>query len=164
MSRERLSARVIGRVQGVGYRWWARRQAAELDLVGWVMNADDERSVELVAEGDPEALSELERRLGEPSQGVGHVGISGQPYRPERQRVDEQGRAMRSHQLVPARPPRRVEQPAKVRERIVAMLGLIGAPHTPQHVHRVEKGERPAMGGTEDERAAGAQNAEHLVE
>lgn len=63
MSRERLSARVIGRVQGVGFRWWARRQADELELLGWVMNADDERSVELVAEGDPEALAELERRL-----------------------------------------------------------------------------------------------------
>lgn len=65
MSRERLAARVIGRVQGVGFRWWARRQADELRLVGWVMNADDERSVELVAEGDPEALSELERRLAQ---------------------------------------------------------------------------------------------------
>jgi acylphosphatase len=63
MSRERLAARVIGRVQGVGFRWWARRQADELALVGWVMNADDERSVELVAEGDPAALEELERRL-----------------------------------------------------------------------------------------------------
>ena len=63
MSRERLAARIIGRVQGVGFRWWARRQADELALVGWVMNADDERSVELVAEGDPTALAELERRL-----------------------------------------------------------------------------------------------------
>ncbi len=65
MNRQRLSARVIGRVQGVGFRWWARRQADELDLVGWVMNADDERSVELVAEGDPDALAELERRLAQ---------------------------------------------------------------------------------------------------
>ena len=63
MRDERLSARVTGRVQGVGYRWWARRQADELHLVGWVMNADDERSVELVAEGPSEALDELERRL-----------------------------------------------------------------------------------------------------
>ena len=70
MSRERLSARVIGRVQGVGFRWWARRQADELGLVGWVMNADDERSVELVAEGDPEALAELERRLALGPQGA----------------------------------------------------------------------------------------------
>lgn len=77
MSRERLSARVIGRVQGVGFRWWARRQADELDLVGWVMNGDDERSVDLVAEGDPEALAELERRLaqGPPGARVEQVDV-----------------------------------------------------------------------------------------
>ncbi len=64
MTDERLTARVTGRVQGVGYRWWAMRQAEALGLVGWVMNAHDERSVELVAEGEPAALAELERRLG----------------------------------------------------------------------------------------------------
>lgn len=63
MSAERLTARVTGRVQGVGFRWWSRRQAQALGLVGWVTNGDDERSVELVAEGLPEALDELERRL-----------------------------------------------------------------------------------------------------
>ena len=63
MSPERLTARITGRVQGVGFRWWVRRQAAELNLTGWVMNADDERSVELVAEGEPTALDELERRV-----------------------------------------------------------------------------------------------------
>ncbi|HSI99996.1 MAG TPA: acylphosphatase [Patescibacteria group bacterium] len=75
MSSERLSARVIGRVQGVGFRWWARRQAEELGLVGWVMNADDERSVELVAEGDSEALSELERRLAQGPPGARVEGV-----------------------------------------------------------------------------------------
>ena len=63
MSHERLTARITGRVQGVGYRWWVRRQAESLQLVGWVMNADDERSVEMVAEGLVESLAELERRL-----------------------------------------------------------------------------------------------------
>ena len=63
MTDERMTARVRGRVQGVGYRWWVRRQADALDLTGWVMNADEERAVELVAEGDPESLDELERRL-----------------------------------------------------------------------------------------------------
>jgi acylphosphatase len=58
-----MTARVTGRVQGVGFRWWSRRQAETLGLVGWVMNGDDERSVELVAEGLPDALDELERRL-----------------------------------------------------------------------------------------------------
>ncbi len=54
---------MIGRVQGVGFRWWVRTCAEELDLTGWVTNADDERTVELLAEGPPEALDELERRL-----------------------------------------------------------------------------------------------------
>lgn len=63
VSAERMQARVTGRVQGVGFRWWVRRQAETLSLTGWVMNADDERSVELVAEGTPEGLNELERRL-----------------------------------------------------------------------------------------------------
>lgn len=56
-----MTARITGRVQGVGFRWWVRRQAVALNLTGWVMNADDERSVELVAEGEPAALDELER-------------------------------------------------------------------------------------------------------
>jgi len=63
VSHERLSARITGRVQGVGFRWWVRLQAESLQLVGWVMNADDERSVDLVAEGPGDALVELERRL-----------------------------------------------------------------------------------------------------
>lgn len=58
-----MTARVAGRVQGVGFRWWIRRHAEALGLTGWVMNADDERSVQLVAEGDPTALAELERLI-----------------------------------------------------------------------------------------------------
>jgi acylphosphatase len=61
VSDERLTARITGRVQGVGFRWWVRRRAEGLGLTGWVMNAPDERSVELVAEGPPDALDELER-------------------------------------------------------------------------------------------------------
>ena len=63
MSDERLTARLTGRVQGVGFRWWARRQAEALKLTGWVMNSHDERAVELVAEGRSEDLDELVRRL-----------------------------------------------------------------------------------------------------
>jgi acylphosphatase len=63
MSEERLTARVLGRVQGVGYRWWVVGRAGDLGLTGWVMNADSERAVELVAEGTPAALDELERLL-----------------------------------------------------------------------------------------------------
>lgn len=63
MSAERVTARITGRVQGVGFRWWVRRQAVALDLRGWVMNAADERTVELLAEGERAALDELVRRL-----------------------------------------------------------------------------------------------------
>lgn len=60
---QRLRARVIGQVQGVGYRWWVRSRADELGLTGWVMNTNDERGVELVAEGDAARLDALERLL-----------------------------------------------------------------------------------------------------
>jgi acylphosphatase len=60
---ERLSARIVGQVQGVGYRWWARMRADELGLTGWVANDPDDRTVELVAEGQPAALDAFERML-----------------------------------------------------------------------------------------------------
>ena len=76
-----MTARVTGRVQGVGFRWWVRRQADALGLTGWVMNADDERSVELVAEGEPTSLDDLQRRLHDGPSGarVETVEASRQP-------------------------------------------------------------------------------------
>lgn len=44
MSKQELIARryiVRGRVQGVGYRYFARDRAAELGVTGWVRNRDD---------------------------------------------------------------------------------------------------------------------------
>lgn len=58
-----MTVQIGGHVQGVGFRWWARRQAQMLGVTGWVMNANDERTVEVVAEGATDALDELERRL-----------------------------------------------------------------------------------------------------
>ena len=80
-ARERLTARVAGRVQGVGFRYWTARQATSLGLVGWVMNHDAENAVELVAEGDPVALDALERLLhsGPPGSRVEHVEASRGP-------------------------------------------------------------------------------------
>jgi acylphosphatase len=54
----RLTAWVEGRVQGVGFRWWARARALELGLAGWAENLEDGR-VRVVAEGDAAACSEL---------------------------------------------------------------------------------------------------------
>lgn len=55
---------IEGRVQGVGYRYFAREAGARLGLRGYVRNQMD-RSVELVAEGpkvDLEALLALCRQ------------------------------------------------------------------------------------------------------
>ncbi len=63
----RLEATVNGRVQGVGFRWFARDRATVLGLNGWVRNRAD-GSLEVLAEGTPEALAAFEDalRLGPP--------------------------------------------------------------------------------------------------
>jgi acylphosphatase len=53
---------VQGRVQGVGYRYFARRQAEALGIAGYARNRPD-GSVEVVAEGTEEALGDFEGRL-----------------------------------------------------------------------------------------------------
>ncbi len=55
---QRADYRVIGRVQGVGYRWWVIRTAQRLGLRGTVKNLAD-GSVEVRAAGPADALSEL---------------------------------------------------------------------------------------------------------
>ena len=52
---ERLHFLIVGRVQGVGFRFNCYRQARALSLSGWVRNLPDD-SVEIVAEGSPAAL------------------------------------------------------------------------------------------------------------
>ena len=59
---------VKGRVQGVGFRWFVHREAAELGLRGWVRNTDS-GEVEIVAAGDAEALAELNEALRKGSRG-----------------------------------------------------------------------------------------------
>jgi acylphosphatase len=54
----RLTARVEGHVQGVGYRWWVRSRALELGLVGSATNLPDGR-VEVVAEGPADTVQAL---------------------------------------------------------------------------------------------------------
>lgn len=59
---------VKGRVQGVGFRWFVQREAAEIGLKGWVRNTD-EGHVEIVAAGDSEDLAELKDALRKGSRG-----------------------------------------------------------------------------------------------
>ena len=65
---ERLEAVVHGRVHGVGFRVFARREARRLGLRGWVANEPGGR-VRCVAEGPRDALEALLREL--------HSGPSG---------------------------------------------------------------------------------------
>jgi len=58
----RLDATVIGRVQGVGFRWFVLDAARSLDLSGWVANEAD-GSVRCVAEGPRHVLDALLRAL-----------------------------------------------------------------------------------------------------
>jgi acylphosphatase len=67
----RLTAWVRGRVQGVGFRWWVRRNALELGLIGMAENLVDGR-VKVVAEGERDQLTELLGRLEAPGS-PGHV-------------------------------------------------------------------------------------------
>lgn len=59
----RLTAVVTGRVQGVGFREFARHHASRRGIVGYVRNSDDGRNVEVVAEGDEHALSDFVSEL-----------------------------------------------------------------------------------------------------
>jgi acylphosphatase len=55
---QRWRLKVLGEVQGVGYRAATQRRASELGLSGWVRNNAD-GSVELEAEGGLQALHDL---------------------------------------------------------------------------------------------------------
>ncbi len=61
---ERMRAVVQGDVQGVGFRDFVERGARELGLTGSVRNRHD-GAVEVVAEGDPQALARLQQQLRE---------------------------------------------------------------------------------------------------
>jgi acylphosphatase len=68
MTTERRRVRYAGRVQGVGFRFTARRLAQGFAVTGYVRNEPDGR-VEVVAEGEPETidafLHEIQRELGD---------------------------------------------------------------------------------------------------
>jgi acylphosphatase len=55
---------INGRVQGVGYRYFADRCASQLGICGYVKNLWD-GSVEVYAIGNSPALEELKRQLAE---------------------------------------------------------------------------------------------------
>ena len=54
-----IHLRVVGRVQGVGFRWFVCERAWELGVAGWVKNTSA-GDVELAASGDDAKLSSFE--------------------------------------------------------------------------------------------------------
>ena len=72
-----------GRVQGVGFRFFAQRTASRLGLPGWVRNLPD-GGVEAEAQGDPNSLSAFESALRQGPRGARvayfeHIEISDEP-------------------------------------------------------------------------------------
>lgn len=59
---------VKGRVQGVGFRWFVHREAAALELHGWVRNTESGH-VEVLARGEEKQLQDLEAALRRGSRG-----------------------------------------------------------------------------------------------
>ncbi len=67
---------VTGRVQGVGFRWFVHREAADIGLRGWVRNTHTGQ-VEAVASGEEDQLRDLEVAIRRGSRGsrVDHVTV-----------------------------------------------------------------------------------------
>ena len=56
MAQKRFTAKITGRVQGVGFRYFARETAQELGIVGYTRNTSD-GGVEVVSEGEEGRLA-----------------------------------------------------------------------------------------------------------
>ena len=65
---------ISGRVQGVGFRWFAKDVADREGVTGWVKNLPDGR-VEALVEGEAAAVARVEARIrsGPPSARVERV-------------------------------------------------------------------------------------------
>ena len=68
---------IHGRVQGVGYRFWTRGEAARLGLSGYVRNRPD-GTVETVFSGPPDAVAAMLEacRQGPPGARVQEVAVT----------------------------------------------------------------------------------------
>jgi acylphosphatase len=80
--RRRFKAEIVGDVQGVGFRFFAERQARRLGLEGYVRNRYD-GAVEVEAEGNGGALEHFlsELRRGPRAARVQDVRVSWMPYK-----------------------------------------------------------------------------------
>jgi len=83
---------VKGRVQGVGFRWFVHREAAELGLRGWVRNTV-EGDVEVLVTGEPDQLKDLMKALAQGSRGSRVDKVV------EHQLAESEGAALKSFEI-----------------------------------------------------------------
>jgi len=69
-----VRVRITGRVQGVGFRAWTRRQAHDIGLAGWVRNEAD-GSVAALIEGPRATVGAMLARLHEGPAGAAVAGV-----------------------------------------------------------------------------------------
>ncbi|MFQ5623822.1 MAG: acylphosphatase [Paracoccaceae bacterium] len=72
--RKAVRARITGRVQGVAFRWWTRRQAEALGLDGWVRNEADGSVTALIA-GGAGAVDAMVRLLEDGPEAAVVIGV-----------------------------------------------------------------------------------------
>jgi acylphosphatase len=75
---ETVRFNITGRVQGVGYRLWATRTAAQLGLRGWVRNRSD-ASVEALVTGRSEDVSAMAEACWKGPPGAHVTGVTATP-------------------------------------------------------------------------------------
>jgi acylphosphatase len=73
-----LHVRIIGRVQGVGFRWFVREEARRLGVSGWVTNLPS-GEVEVAAGGQATSLERLRRALEVGPTGAGVTDLTDIP-------------------------------------------------------------------------------------
>jgi acylphosphatase len=73
MIRQRIV--VHGRVQAVGYRYWARREAQRLGVAGWIRNRSD-GAVEAEIEGEAQSVDAMLAWLDDGPPGADVTSIS----------------------------------------------------------------------------------------
>lgn len=77
-----LHLEIAGRVQGVGFRWFVRQTARRLRIDGWAANTAS-GTVEVVAKGEPEALTQLEASVAQGPSGAIVKSVTELPEVPE---------------------------------------------------------------------------------
>lgn len=79
---------IKGIVQGIGYRYFTKRQAVKLGVNGWVKNLDD-GGVEAVFEGREEKVKQMINfcRHGQPLSRIDHINIKKENCQQEKEFV-----------------------------------------------------------------------------